>query len=241
MAEKTLTIVNTIALLAIVVYLVASHAEKSKIPEEIKAQRLSIVGPDGHLYISMSNPEKQALATTHGVPNKPGTNRDLPGLLFFNRVGDEVGGIYYDGTDEENFAGITFDQQKNDQIMAIMKDEYLDEGEWKRWYGMFFRERVDSVRVEKLYDEFIVKTKGMDESEKNLEYQQFKKYLDSEINVYRMFLGREENKNTGLFIYDSKGRERIKLYVDETDTALFEILDKDGNEIRSGNVLDNNE
>ena len=106
---------------------------------------------------------------------------------------------------------------------------------------MFFRERVDSVRVEKLYDEFIEKTKGMDESEKNLEYQQFKKYLDSEINVYRMFLGREENKNTGLFIYYSKGRERIKLYVDETDTALFEILDKDGNEIRSGNVLDNNE
>ncbi|WP_318344494.1 hypothetical protein [Flagellimonas baculiformis] len=50
----------------------------------------------------------------------------MPGILFFNRVDDEVGGIYYNGTDEENFAGITFDQQKNDQIMAIMKDEYLE-------------------------------------------------------------------------------------------------------------------
>ncbi|UGU15886.1 hypothetical protein LS482_19675 [Sinomicrobium kalidii] len=205
-----------------------SHVNDIKTFKEIQAERLSIIGPDKNLYISISNPERQALATTHGIPHNPGSKRDLPGILFFNRVGDEVGGIYYDGTDEENFAGITFDQQKNDQIMAIMKDEYLEEGEWKRWYGMFFRERSDSIRVEKLYDQFLERTKSMTKKEKDTEYLKFKKHLDSEINVYRMFLGREENKNTGLFIYDSKGNERIKIYVDESDNTRFEIFDKKG-------------
>ena len=205
--------------------------------KEIQAERLSIIGPEGNLYISISNPEKQALATTHGVPHKPGSNRDLPGLIFFNRVGDEVGGIYYDGTDDENYAGITFDQQKNDQIMAIMKDEYLDQGEWKRWYGMFFRERSDSIRVEKLYDQFKERTKSLTKEEKDAEYLKFRDYLDSEINVYRMFLGREEDKSTGLFIYDSKGNERIKLYVDEFDNTQFKLFDKSGNEVNTDSIL----
>ncbi len=196
--------------------------------KEIQAERLSIIDPEENLYISISNPERQALATTHGIPHNPGSKRDLPGIIFFNRVGDEVGGIYYDGNDDENFAGITFDQQKNDQIMAIMKDEYMEEGEWKRWYGMFFRERSDSIRVEKLHQDFLDRTKSMSQQKREIEYVKFKTYLDSEINVYRMFLGREENKNTGLFIYDSKGNERIKIYVDELDNTRFEIFDKNG-------------
>jgi len=201
----------------------------SKVFKELKAERLSIVGQDSNLYISISNPENQALATTHGIPHNPDSKRDLPGIIFFNRVGDEVGGIYYDGTDEESFAGVTFDQQKNDQIMAIMKDEYLEDGEWKRWYGMFFRERSDSIRVEKLFDEFLAKTSHLSDDDKKEEYLKFKRFLDSEINVYRMFLGHEEDKNTGLFIYDSEGKERIKIYVDGEDKTHFEILDKEGN------------
>ena len=201
--------------------------------EEIRAERLSIVGPDGHLYISISNPERQALATTHGVPHYPDSERDLPGLIFFNRVGDEVGGIFYDGTDEESYGGITFDQQKNDQILAIMKDEYLEEGEWKRWYGLFLRERQDSVRVDTLYERLLERTQSLSEAEKRAAYMDFKQALDSTVNVYRLFLGREANRETGLFIYDSKGKPRIKLYVDEADRTRFELLDQYGQPLKS--------
>ncbi|MBW8201188.1 hypothetical protein [Flagellimonas abyssi] len=227
--KKQLPIINFAFLIVLTCFYFYDRQVKNvETFKEIQAERLSIIGPDKNLYISISNPERQALATTHGIPHNPGSKRDLPGIIFFNRVGDEVGGIYYDGTDEENFAGITFDQQKNDQIMAIMKGEYLEGGEWKRWYGMFFRERSDSIRVEKLYDQFLERTKSMTKKEKDTEYLKFKKHLDSEINVYRMFLGREENKHTGLFIYDSKGNERIKIYVDELDQSHFEIIDENG-------------
>lgn len=238
--KKQLSTFNFIFLIVLACfYFYDRQVKKVETFKEIQAERLSIIGPDKNLYISISNPEKQALATTNGIPHNPDSNRDLPGIIFFNRVGDEVGGIYYDGTEKESFAGITFDQQKNDQIMAIMKDEYFEDCEWKRWYGMFFRERSDSIRTEKLYEEFIARTKSMSKQKKDAEYVKFKRYLDSEINVYRMFLGREENRNIGLFIYDSKGNERIKIYVDERDNTRFEVFDKKGKEIGVNHTITN--
>ncbi len=235
--RKILLTINTMVLLGIVCFLGYQHVKSQEIPKELQVERLSIVGPDGNLYVSISNPEQQALATTHGVPHYPDSKRDLPGLIFFNRVGDEVGGIYYDGNDEESFSGITFDQQKNDQILAIMKDEYKHGDEWKRWYGMFLRERSDSIRVKTLFEQLKEDIKDLGEEEKQKAYLKFKKYIDSEINVYRMFLGREENKNVGLFLYDSKGKERIKIYVDTLDVPRITIIDTLGNEKRIAHTI----
>lgn len=227
--KKTFTIVNTVLLIGVITYLFNNHDSKNQeIFEEVKAERLSIVGPDGHLYISISNPDQQAVATMGGKPIHESDKRDLPGIIFFNRIGDEVGGIYYDGTDAESYAGITFDQQKNDQIMAIMKDEYKDGDEWKRWYGMFFRERSDSIAQVDVFKNFYKETKNMSDKEKEKRYKEMRKFLDEELNVYRMFLGREETENVGLFLYDSKGRERIKLYVDKNDQPRLEIIDPRG-------------
>jgi len=227
---KKLQIFNMILLVLIMGYLIIQHVNSDKkFIAELEVERLDIVGKDKNLYMAISNPERQALATLNGVPMNPGSRRDMPGIIFFNRVGDEVGGIYYDGTSEESYAGITFDQQKNDQIMAIMKDEYFNGSEWKRWYGMFLRERVDSVRVETLFHDFHKRTKDMNDARKKAEYLKFKKYLDENINKYRMFLGREEDENVGLFLYDSKSRERIKVYIDDKDVPRLEILDTLGN------------
>jgi len=228
--RKPLPFINLIALLIIGYLALFNNNKKDRESfKEIDVERINIIGEDKNLYMSISNAERQALATIGGEPISPGTKRDLPGIIFFNRIGDEVGGIYYDGTDDESYAGITFDQQKNDQIMAIMKDEYIEDGEWKRWYGMFFRERTDSIRVETLFDKFTERTMTLSKEVKREEYLKFKQYLDSEINVYRMFMGRDIDKNTGLFIYDSKGKERIKIYVDKDDNTRLELLDKYGN------------
>ncbi|MEO0339341.1 MAG: hypothetical protein AAF242_09000 [Bacteroidota bacterium] len=230
--NKYLPIANFILLIGLVCfYFYDRQNSNQKVFEEIKAERLSIVGPDGHLYISISNPERQALATRSGKPLSPGSNRDLPGIIFFNRIGDEIGGIYHDGKEDEGFAGITFDQYKDDQILAIMKDEYKEDGEWKRWYGMFLRERSDSITQFDMFQNFYQATEDMSEEERNKAYQEMRKIQDEEINVYRMFLGREENEEVGLFLFDSKGKERIKIYIDEQDNARFEILDKDGNKV----------
>ena len=228
--KKTLSIVNFIVLIGIVVYLIWDRSN-TKVHEEIKAERISIVGPDGNLYIAISNPERQALARQNGellIPDQE--NRDLPGIIFFNRVGDEIGGIFYDGTDSTSSQGITFDQLKNDQVMAIMKNEYYDKNEIKRWYGMFYRERSDSIRRDQ-YVKNVLEEIGTikDEAKKKERLAYYNHKLNSEIDIFRMFLGREENKDVGLFLYDSKGRERIKLFVDKDDNAQIQLIDVDGN------------
>jgi hypothetical protein len=227
--KNKLTTLNFLMLLGIVIYLFWNQSN-NQIHEEIKAERISIVGPDGNLYISISNPEKQALATQNGqqiVPEQ--TVRDLPGIIFFNRVGDEVGGIFYDGTDSTSSQGITFDQLKNDQVMAIMKDEYYQDNELKRWYGMFLRERSDSIRRDKFVKNALEEINAIkDEAQKAELLSYYNNKLNSEIDIYRMFLGREENKDVGLFLYDSKGRERIKLFIDKDDNAQIQLIDING-------------
>ena len=236
--KKHIPIINFILLIGLICFYFYDRqrdgVEKFK---EIQAERLSVVGPDGHLYISISNPERQALATKGGEPLVPGENRDLPGIIFFNRIGDEVGGIYHDGKENEGFSGITFDQYKDDQILAIMKDEYKVDGEWKRWYGMFLRERSDSISQFDMFQNFYKNTKDFSKEEKDKAYREMRKLQDEKLNVYRMFIGREESKNVGLFLYDSKGKERIKIYIDDSDKARFEILDENGNDTKLENLM----
>lgn len=231
---KKLNGINTLLLLAIIVYLAYQHFgaegenDKQFIPE-LSVERLNVIGKDKNLYMAISNPERQARATIHGKFINNDENRDLPGIIFFNRVGDEVGGMFYDGNDTISDQGITFDQQKNDQVMAIMKSEYKDGDDWKRWYGMYLRERIDSITQGEVFENFYKETENFTKEEKEKAYMEMRRKLDEEINVYRMFLGREEDENVGLFLYDSKGRERIKLYVDDKDNAKLIIKDTLGN------------
>ncbi|MEM1358626.1 MAG: hypothetical protein AAGF89_10515 [Bacteroidota bacterium] len=237
---KVLPLINT-ALLLFLLYFVFTTRQQGNtaIQEEIKAERLSIVGPDGHLYMSISNPARQALATHNGKPiDTNETERDLPGIMFFNRTGDEVGGIYYDGTDSSSIQGITFDQMNNDQVMAIMKDEYYEGDEIKRWYGMYFRERSDSITRYQFIKNIQKELKTIEEeAEKKEKLAKYTRLLNEEIDTYRLFLGREENEEVGLFLFDSKGRERIKIYVDAEDRARLVVLDSLGNKKDLGEVL----
>ncbi|QYJ69236.1 hypothetical protein [Flavobacterium litorale] len=231
---KKLSLINTLLLFGIIAYLTYQHfdveteTDKQFIPE-LSVERLNVIGKDKNLYMAISNPERQALATMGGDTLFPNTKRDLSGIMFFNRVGDEVGGIFYDGNDTISDQGITFDQQKNDQVMAIMKSEYKEGNNWKRWYGMYLRERTDSITQTQVFKNFYKETENFTEEEKEKAYTEMRRKLDEEINVYRMFLGREETENVGLFLYDSKGRERIKLYVDDKDNAKLIIKDTLGN------------
>lgn len=218
-----------LAAIALLFFLHFSKGQGDIIPE-IKTERLSIVDEDGHLFISISNPARQALVTHNGiVADTSITERDLPGIIFFNRTGDEVGGIFYDGTDSSSTQGITFDQLNNDQVMAIMKDEYYEGENLKRWYGMFFRERSDSILRKEYIDEVISRLDTFTNEAAKAQYlQQSNKILNEEIDTYRMFLGREANEEVGLFLFDSKGRERIKLYVDEHDNPRIVMIDSLG-------------
>src|SRR5699024_1426905 len=104
-----------ITLTFILIYLIISGFqinEAGKKFEEITVERINIVEPDGKLKMVLSNSEKQHPGMFDGEIMEE--RERPPGLIFFNEEQDEVGGLIYQGN-EENGAGmvLSFDQFKN--------------------------------------------------------------------------------------------------------------------------------
>lgn len=226
---KKLSLINFILLVSIIIYLICNPSKKENTHfKKLTAERIDIVGADGNKYIVLSNPKDQALATDNGkVINPEKNNRDTPGLIFFNRDGDEVGGLVFDKVDGEGYQMLTFDQNKNDQIMVLRKDEYEENGKWFRQYGLEISERSEKPSIEIIREYNAIKA-IKDSTEQANAFDEFwnnPKHLAPK----RLFLGRLENLNTGLFLLDKDNKIRLSIYVDPKGNPVMQYVDSLGN------------
>jgi len=105
----------TVALLGTIFYVMrSSKAESFK---EITVERINVVERNGDLKLVISNSERQHQGIVNGKP-LPKRERQA-GLIFFNSVGDECGGLVYDGNDQEAGLVLSVDQYRDDQIMQM--------------------------------------------------------------------------------------------------------------------------
>ncbi|MCL6220888.1 hypothetical protein [Zunongwangia pacifica] len=229
---KKLPLINLILLIGIITYLLISSDKKQEYKEneiipEITTERLNIVGKDGNKYVVLSNPEKQALATINGKPiDSEQTERNVAGLLFFNEDGDEIGGLTYGIDSTDSYQLLTFDQRKNDQIMTLRKDEYLENGKWKKRYGLLLQERSEK-QSDVIISELNNIRKIKDSIFREKEYDKF--YNNPEnLAPQRLFIGRTYSENVGLFLMDKNNKPRLQIYLDEDGEPHIESFDKNG-------------
>ncbi len=194
---------------------------------KVTAQRFNIVEPDGALKMVLSNSEKQHNGIINGdtLPE-----RECPaGLIFFNSVGDESGGLVYDGNKEEAGFVISVDQFRNDQIMQLQHIE--DVAGKERKYGL----QLWDYPKENSHAERNLQFKKMGQLETQQQqhslYEKMK--IDNLLMEDRLFLGKSFSNEVGLFINDAKGRNRIKIYVDQENNAIFKVMDENGKIIRN--------
>lgn len=229
---KRLPIINLILLIGIIAYIFISNNKKAeysknKIVPEITTERLNIVGKDGNKYVVISNPEKQALATINGKPINPEeTERNIAGLLFFNEDGDEIGGLVYGIDSTESYQLLTFDQRKNDQIMTLRKDEYLEDGKWKKQYGLLLQDRSEkqsNVIISEL-------NKIRNIADTVLRKNEYEKFYNNPDNLapQRLFIGKTYSENVGLFLMDKNNKPRLKIFLDENGAPHIESFDENG-------------
>src|SRR5262245_42659979 len=93
--------------------------------DEITVQRLNVVDANGTLRLVLSNKDRMHPGVMDGkMINRP---RPVAGLLFFNDVGDEVGGLTFTGQEVDGHGrangGLMFDQWKQDQTVGIQYNE----------------------------------------------------------------------------------------------------------------------
>ncbi len=223
--------IYSITLTLVLVFVLVSGFKTSNSNEtfnEITVERINIVEPDGKLKMVISNKESQHPGMIDGKAF-PARER-APGIIFFNEEQDEVGGLIYSGNKEEgaNLA-LSIDQYKNDQIMQLM--QYTNENGDNR-YGLQLWERDKELTMPLLQ-------KTMDSLEKEgYNYRRKLEYLKKQnggepITEPRLFIGKNYNRETGLFIQDKYGIDRLRFYVDSDNSPKIEVLDEKGKIIKN--------
>jgi hypothetical protein len=189
---------------------------------EIDVQRINIREPDGTLRMTISN-----AATAPGLIFKgtehPFPNRQAAGILFFNDEGSENGGLLFGGAKRgQNVSSgghLSFDQYEQDQVIAL--DQTEDHG--RRRAGLTFFDRPATPIPLDLID-------NLNTPEGSADFEALTKA--GGFGYPRLFIGKNEERESTVILRDAKGHARLKLTVTSSGSASIVFIDDTGKIVR---------
>lgn len=200
----------------------------------ITAERINIVEPDGKLRMVLSNKAISPGNLQYGKEYIKGGIRS--GIIFYNDEETECGGLVYDGvydsaSKEYTASGhLSFDQYNQNQVvylsyydengkrqMGLNVDEWQTTPSFKDWreqVGKIYEKTSDTVVQRKLYQ------KLLNPSPNKKAYSK------------RVFLGRDDEANASLVLYDQLNRARMRLTVDSSGIPSIIFLNAQGKTVK---------
>ena len=165
--------------------------------DTLTAQRINITDATGKIRLVIANSDRFPDIEVNGKVYKRSIN-DTAGLVFFDHMGKENGGLVLTKLHDDDYSNLTFDYtyQLTDGIRMI-KQETPDGTRWKAGFDIFDRRAYQPGPS------------------------------DSTQGVQRISLT-DENQNANLVISDTEGHPRIRIGVDKIGTPSIEMLGKDG-------------
>jgi hypothetical protein len=226
---RLLKIYAAVATLCCAVFLFAAFAAQGRRQkfEEIDVERINVVEKDGKLRMVISNEARQHPGIVNGKPIKRDGPRS-PGMIFFNHLGDEMGGFIFGENGGNGHAGsITFDKVRNDQAIGL---RYLesDNGTYQAGLEIWQQPNVPS---DVLAPKWEAARKIPDEAARKAAIQAL--IDNNEATQQRLFLGKRRDNATMLLMYDVKGRQRLRMQVAPDGTPKLEFLDESGKVVYS--------
>lgn len=216
--------------LALVVVLFAAFAPARHRFDVIEAERIDIVNADGKLALAIGGKGRLPGPTFEGreYPQAlSGGRTSASGMIFFNERGDEVGGLTYQGDLRGDgysaSGGITFDQFRQDQVVSM---QYSDNGR-QRSAGLHVWDRSPEVSIAEILELVDARSRATGAARDSIE-RVIQGLGERGIAAHRIFVG-SQNQTAHLLMRDTKGRPRIRMYVDADDVARLEFLDANGN------------
>jgi len=177
--------------------------------DTLQVGRINVVEPDGKLTLLISN--KAQFPTSISMDGKEYPHdRDTPGILFYDGDGVECGGLIYsskrasDGRLQQATHSLTFDRNKQDQVIAL---QYSEDEDRAYRAGLAFSDRPETSLAEAL------------EKYKTREEQR-QAYLNGAFGADRIYLGTWLDRSSQLTMNDSKSKERFRLQVDDTQASI---------------------
>lgn len=218
---KAYAVISTLLFGVFTVTAFTVQSRKQKF-EEIDVERINVVEKDGRLRMVISNQERQHPGIVNGkVIERKGPRP--PGIIFFNHLGDEMGGLIYgDNGGKGHFGSFTWDKVRGDQTIGFRHLE-SDDGKYQMGLEMWQQPDVPSdiisakiETIKKITDEAARKAAVQEMMSKN------------ELPTNRLFIGKSRDNSTVLWMHDMKGKQRIRMQVASDGTPKLEFLDETG-------------
>jgi hypothetical protein len=189
---------------------------------EIDVERINIVEKDGRLRMVISNEARQHPGIVNGkLIVRQGTRP--PGIIFFNQLGDEMGGIVFgENGGNGHFGSLTFDKVRNDQTIGFRHLEG-DNGQYQTGLEMWQQPNVPSDVLQAKYD---AARRIVDEKARAAALQAM--VDNNEVTTQRLFLGKQRDNALVLEMADIKGRPRIAMQVAPDGTPRLDFLSETG-------------
>jgi len=215
-----------LALSAALLVAAKSPSDKTRFAE-IDAERINIINPNGKTEMVLANRTRLPKAIMDG--KESGDDRHKPGLIFFNEVGDECGGLIFDGKLDAKgkpSSGMHFSMDRfgGDQQLAL--GHYEVGGSMETGLNVF--DSGLSKDIDPLY-------KAYEKAPEGSEKEALKKKLEEPgfLQTKRVFIGKTRGKSSAVILADAKGKPRIMMLVTPEGQPTLQFMDEKGKVIQT--------
>ncbi|MBK9154167.1 MAG: hypothetical protein IPM25_08120 [Chloracidobacterium sp.] len=188
---------------------------------ELDVERLNIREKNGQLVMVAANSSRMPDPVINGKAWK--TERPA-GMLFYNGLGDEDGGLVFGAVEGKGkygaYHGLSFDKYKQAQVMALVYNDHS--GKYRAGLQIWDRPEVPLSDILIRRDEIAKMPTGDARTAAQAK-------LDAEnFSPTRVYVGKNENRDSEVTLYDAAGKARIKMLVTADGTPKLDFLDANG-------------
>ncbi len=188
---------------------------------EIDVERLNVREKNGQLLMVIANSDRMPDPLINGKSWK--TERP-PGMLFYNGIGDENGGLVFGavtgGGKYGSYQGLSFDKYKQSQAMALLYNDH--NGKYQAGLKIWDRPEIPLNEILTREDEIAKMPDGEAKTAAK------KKLQEDNFSPTRVYVGKNDQKESEVTLYDAKGNARIKMSVTAEGVPKLDFLDANG-------------
>lgn len=213
-------------LLCAIVFLSAFSSNQKQKFGEIDVERINVTDKDGKLRMVISGKDRQHPGVVDGKTVE--RERKTAGILFFNHLGDECGGLIFDENGGKgHFVSLTYDKVRHSETMRLQHLEN-DGGQYSAGLEIWDRANLRLSESTANWERIKKMPEG---KEKEAAIKQFME--NGEDGAQRIAVKKLRDKTALVSLADTMGRPRIKMSVAPDGTPKLDFLDENGKVIYS--------
>jgi hypothetical protein len=193
---------------------------------EIDVERLNVREKNGQLLMVVASKERMPDPIINGKTFE--TERPA-GMLFYNGLGDENGGLVFGAVEGGGkygaYQGLSFDKHKQAQAMALVYNDHS--GQYRAGLQIWDRPEIPLTDIIAKREEILKMPDG------EAKTAALKKLDEQNFSPTRVYIGKNAEKESEVTLYDAGGKARIKMAVSADGTSKLDFFDANGKVVYS--------